>query len=357
LRIAQLAPNIERVPPENYGGTELVVHLLTESLVQSGHEVTLFATADSLTKARLISAVDRPLRSDPDALGRRWQAYDIRTLLKLQEMESEFEIIHNHMGYQALPYLAQMKCPVLTTNHNPIKPYNLPIYRAFRQLPYVAISNAFRELNYGDELNYVATVYNGIDPEQYATSETAKRTFLLFLGRVCADKGTAAAVKLAKAVNLPLKIAGKVDEVDRAYFESEVKPHLSEQIQYIGEVGHASKVELYQKAIAVAYPIAFEEPFGLVMVEALACGTPVLAVARGSVNEILTDGKTGIVANSIEELISRFGEVRAISPSNCRKHAVESFSKTQMVANYTRVYENLLKAQPQREYGKHYAAH
>jgi glycosyltransferase involved in cell wall biosynthesis len=355
LRIAQLAPNIERVPPDSYGGIELVVHLLTEALVERGHDVTLFASGNSITTARLISVADRPLRNNPDVLTRQGQAFDIHTLLKLTQMQDQFDIVHNHMGYQALPYLAQLRCPVLSTNHNPIKPYNLPIYRIFKDLPYVAISNAFKRLNYEGELNYVATVYNGIDLKQFAVNETQPRSFLLFLGRVCADKGTAVAVEIAKALNLPLKIAGKVDESDRSYFEREVKPHLGKDIEYVGEVNHTRKVDLYQKAIAVVYAIAFEEPFGLVMVESLACGTPVMALNRGSVSEVLSDHKTAIIADSSDQLIARFPEVGNILASACRKRVEHLFSKETMVANYENVYENLLKRSP-KAYGKDYAS-
>src|SRR5262249_12870605 len=163
---------IERVPPDNYGGTELIVHLLTEGLVARGHEVTLFASGNSITSAHLVSVTDLPMRNHPSVLTRQWQAFDIQSLLKVREMQAQFDIVHNHMGYQALPYLAQLRCSTVTTNHNPIKAYNLPIYRTFKQLPYVAISDAFKRFNYGDELNYVATVYNGIDIDQFAVNET-----------------------------------------------------------------------------------------------------------------------------------------------------------------------------------------
>lgn len=356
MRIAQLAPNIERVPPDNYGGTELVVHLLTEELVKRGHEVTLFASGNSATSARLISATDLPLRTNAAIPTRQWQAFDIQSLLKLRERQSQFDIVHNHMGYQALPYLAQLRCAVLSTNHNPVKPYNLPIYRAFKNLPYVAISNAYKPLNYEDELNYVATVYNGIDSHLFPTNDSQPRANLLFIGRVCKDKGTALAIEIAKALKLPLTIAGKVDEADRSYFEELVKPHLNSEISYIGEVDQAHKVALYQKAIAVIYPIAFDEPFGLVMVEALACGTPVLALKRGSVTEVLSDGETAVIADSSEELIARFPEISKIKPSTCRQRVEQMFSKERMVSSYESVYENLLNARTSKTSSKHYAA-
>jgi len=356
LRIAQLAPNIERVPPDNYGGTELVVHLLTEGLVAREHEVTLFAAGNSVTSARLVSVTDQPLRTHPGILTRQWQAFDIQSMLKLREMQSQFDIVHNHMGYQALPYLAQLRCSTVSTNHNPIKAYNLPIYRAFKQLPYVSISDAFRRFNCGDVLNYVATVYNGIDLDRFAVKESEARSFLLFLGRICQDKGTATAIDIAKALNLPLKIAGKVDEADRTYFDQHVKPHLSQNIEYIGEVDHDKKVSLYQKAIAVVYPIAFEEPFGLVMVEAMACGTPLMAFDRGSVRELLSDGETAIIGNSKDELIARFPELSKFKPDICRRRVEQLFSKEKLVSNYESVYTNLLSSRRSKIHDKHYAS-
>ena len=356
MKIAQLAPNVERVPPENYGGTELIVHLLAEGLVARGHEVTLFASGDSTTSARLVSVIDQPLRTHPQVLIRQWQAFDIQSLLKVREMQSQFDIVHNHMGWQALPYLPQLRCANVSTNHNPVKPYNLPLYRTFKQLPYVSISDAYRRFNYEDELNYVATVHNSIDLEQFALSKGQARSYLLFIGRVCKDKGTATAIEIAQALNLPLKIAGKVDDADRAYFEEQVKPHLNEQIQYIGEVNHAAKVELYQKAIAVLYPIAFEEPFGLVMVEAMACGTPLAAFNRGAVAEILLDGETGIIADSQDELIARFPELSRIKPEVCRERVKQLFSKEQMVSNYESVYQNLLNSRRSKTHDKHLAS-
>ncbi|PWU03161.1 MAG: glycosyl transferase [Candidatus Melainabacteria bacterium] len=356
MKIAQLAPNVERVPPDNYGGTELIVHLLTEGLVERGHEVTLFASGDSATGARLVSVIDKPLRNHPQVLLRQWPAFDIQSLLKVREMQSQFDIVHNHMGYQALPYLPQLRCANVSTNHNLVKDYSLPLYRAFKQLPYVAISNAYRRLNHEEELNYVATVYNSLDLEQFAINKTSARSYLLFIGRLCEDKGTAEAIEIAQALNLPLKIAGKVDDADRTYFEERVKPRLNEQIQYIGEVNHASKVDLYQKAIAVLYPIAFEEPFGLVMIEAMACGTPLAAYNRGAVEEVLLDGENGIIAGSRDELIARFPELSKIKPEVCRERVRQFFSKEQMVSNYESVYQSLLNSRRSKAHDKHFAS-
>jgi glycosyltransferase involved in cell wall biosynthesis len=341
MRIAQLAPLVEPVPPRGYGGTELVVSLLTDELVARGHEVTLFASGDSQTAARLMPIVPEALRRQ-NIPERRWAAYDIMALLKLEELAEQFDVVHNHMGWQALPALRGLSVPAVSTNHNPVKDYCAPIYMACGGLPYVSISNAYRRFNYPDRLNYVATVYNGIDIERFDASSPSARSFLLFFGRVCPDKGTAEAIRIAQAVGLPLKIAGKLDVNDRLYFESSVKPHLrSPQVEYLGEVDDEGKVDLYRHAIAVLNPINFDEPFGLVMAEALACGTPVVALNRGSVREVLSDGETAVVGESVEELIRRFPEVQRIQSDACKRRARALFSKQKMADGYERVYRNL----------------
>jgi glycosyltransferase involved in cell wall biosynthesis len=355
MRIAQLATNVESVPPLGYGGTEIVVNLLTEALVSGGHEVTLFASGDSKTKARLVSVTECGLRTNPKILQRQWQSFDLQTLIKLKHMKGEFDLIHNHMGYQALPFLDELGVPSLTTLHNPVKPYNYPIYQEFKHLPFVAISDAFRRLNHGDLLNYVATVYNGINLDLYPYPENAKRDYLLFLGRICHDKGTADAVEIAERLGLPLKIAGKVDEPDRPYFEEKVKPKLSHTIEYLGEVNHEQKLKLYANAIALLHPINFDEPFGLTLVEALAEGTPVVAIARGSIPEVLSDKETAVLGKTKEELIERFGEIEKIEPKACRKRVQEKFSKERMVDDYVKLYDRLVnQAAPGKDKPKHY---
>lgn len=342
MRIAQLASPIESVPPKGYGGTEIVVNLLTEELVAQGHEVTLFASGDSETKARLVSVIDHAIRVDQSIPQSRWAAYEIKTLLKLKEMESQFDIIHNHMNWQALAYLDQLKTPVVTTNHNPVRDYCKDIYFAYSHLPFVSISDAYRKLNHGDKLNYVATVYNGINLDDYELANNRERKYLLFLGRLSYDKGTKESIEIAKALNLPLKIAGKVDKRDKDYFDKEVAPHLSKgQIEFVGEVNLEQKNKLYKDAIAVTYPINFDEPFGLVMAEALACGTPVMAMDRGSVREVLSDGETAIICNSVDEIIKRFPEIEKIDPAKCRERIHNLFSNTKMINSYIDVYKSL----------------
>jgi glycosyltransferase involved in cell wall biosynthesis len=346
MRIAQLATNVESVPPGGYGGTELIVSLLTEELVARGHEVTLFATGDSKTSARLISTIESPLRTAVDHPLTHWPAFDIRTLIELEKRQSEFDIVHNHMGWQALPCLNNLHksgLSVLSTNHNPIKEYVRDIYFEYAKLPFLAISKSYARLNYPEQINYAATVYNGIDTNLFAKKGEEIRTGLLFIGRLGQDKGTAKAIDIARTLGMPITLAGKVDKSDEDYFQKEVQPRLStyDKAKFIGEVDLAQKIELYKSAVAVVYPIDFEEPFGLVMAESLAAGTPVMAFDRGSVREVLEDKVTAIIGKTEDDLIKRFPEIERMSADACRKRAFDNFSVKKMVDNYEHFYNQL----------------
>lgn len=348
MRIAQLASLTESVPPKGYGGTELVIELLTEELVKQGHEVTLFASGDSVTSAELVSVLDSALRLNPDIPHTRWAAYDIRSMLELKKREQEFDVIHNHMGWQALPLLSTFQTPVITTNHNPVKEYCRDIYFAYDKMPIVSISDAYRRLNYPDRLNYVGTVYNGIDLSKYRFDPDSKREYLVFLGRLCHDKGTAESIDIASRLNMPLKIAGKVDVRDREYFEKEVEPRLKAAskdvpIEYIGEVNDSEKEELFRGAIATVYPINFDEPFGLVMAESMACGVPLLALERGSVREVLSDGETAVISKNVDDLVERFPEVEKMDRAVCRKRVEDLFGRERMAAGYLELYNTLIR--------------
>lgn len=341
MRIAQIAPLVESVPPKGYGGSEQVVSDLSEELVKRGHQVTLFASEDSVTAGRLIACAPQGLRR-AGIPSTRWSAYDLGALLKFESMADQFEVVHNHMGYMALPSLSRLRCANVTTLHNPIKDYCRDIFLAFKQLPYVAISNTYRDLNYAGELNYVATVYNGISLSGVSTKD-APRSFLLFMGRICSDKGTREAISIAQSLELPIVIAGKVDSADRDYFDKFIRPFLSTRgVTFLGEVNNEEKWRLYGSAIATLCPLAFDEPFGLVMAESLAAGTPVVALRRGAVSEIVVDKETGIVGSTVDELISRFGELRSISSDQCRLRAASLFSKERMAMHYEEVYKRLL---------------
>ncbi len=342
MRIAQLAPLAESVPPPGYGGSELVVSLLTEELVKRGHEVTLFASGDSATDAELISCAPTGLRQNADIPETRWAAYDLKSLLVLGRMADRFDIIHNHMGFIALPFLRGIKCPSVTTNHNRVSDYCADIFLEYKEQPIVAISESYRKLNYQEQLNYVATVHNGVDTDTFSFDEKEKQTHLLFLGRLCPEKGTVEAIRIARQLGLPIVLAGKIDKRDGKYFEEQVLPLLNEpEVEFVGEVNCEEKGRLYRSAIATLCPVRFEEPFGLVLAESLASGTPVMAFRRGAIPEVVSDGETGIVGDTIADLVNRFGEIEKMSRAACRERATRLFSKERMTEQYEQVYLQL----------------
>lgn len=340
MRIAQIAPLWERVPPPAYGGTELVVSLLTDELVRRGHEVTLFASGDSITLAKLESVHPRALRLDPNV--KEFGIYEMLQLGRVYEQASEFDIIHSHMGCAALPYVNLVKTPTVHTLHGIFTADNEKMFTYAKKQPYVSISNTQREPRLG--LNCVATVYNGIDVDSYQFyPQPDEPPYLAFLGRISPEKGTHHAIEIAKQVGLPLKIAGKVDVVDAEYYENEIKPHIDgKQIQYLGEANHAQKNELMGRAIATLFPITWREPFGLVMVESMASGTPVIATKLGSTTEVIADGKTGFLCNSVAECVSAVRRVEEINRNDCRKHVVNRFSVQKMTDGYEAVYQQIL---------------
>lgn len=342
MRIAQLAPLAESVPPRGYGGSELVVSLLTEELVKRGHEVTLFASGDSATDAELVSCAPSGLRQSSDIPETRWPAYDLKSLLALERMSSRFDIVHSHMGFIALPFLRGIKRPSVSTNHNCVSDYCADIFLEYKEQPIVAISDSYRKLNYADELNYVATVYNGVDIDTFTFDQEEKPKHLLFLGRLCPEKGTVEAIKIARQLGLPIVLAGKVDKRDGKYFEEKVLPLLNEpDVEFVGEVNLEEKGRLYRSALATLCPVRFEEPFGLVLAESLASGTPVMAFRRGAIPEVISDGETGIVGDTIADLVNRFGEIEKINRAACRERAIRLFSKEKMTEHYEQVYLQL----------------
>lgn len=340
MRIAQIAPLWERVPPPAYGGIELVVSLLTDELVRRGHEVTLFASGDSITLANLESVHPRALRLDASV--KEFGIYEMLQMSRVYEQASEFDIIHSHMGCAALPYVNLVKTPTVHTLHGIFTPDNEKLFTYAKKQPYVSISNTQREPRLG--LNCVATVYNGIDVDSYKFyQQPDEPPYLAFLGRISPEKGTHHAIEIAKQVGLPLKIAGKVDVVDVEYYENEIKHHIDgEQIQYLGEANHVQKNELMGRAIATLFPITWREPFGLVMIESMASGTPVIAMNLGSTSEVIADGKTGFLCNSIEECVSAVRRVDEINRNDCREHVVNRFSVQKMTEGYEAVYKQIL---------------
>lgn len=340
MKIAQIAPLWERVPPPAYGGIELVVGLLTDELVARGHEVTLFASGDSITSAKLESVHPQALRLDASI--KECGIYEMLQLAQVYERAGEFDLIHSHMGCAALPYGKLTKTPTVHTLHGIFTPDNEKMFAYAKAQPYVSISNAQREERLG--LNHVATVYNSIDVSSYHFFPTADEpTYLAFLGRISPEKGPHHAIEIAKATGIPLKMAGKVDPVDVEYFEREIKPQIDgTQIQFLGEADHFMKNELMGRAMATLFPITWREPFGLVTIESMASGTPVIAMNLGSVPEIVADGVSGYICNNVAECIATVTKIPQIDRAACRKYVEHRFGVEQMTTGYEAVYQQVL---------------
>jgi glycosyltransferase involved in cell wall biosynthesis len=337
MRIAQIAPLWERVPPFRYGGIELVVSLLCDELVRRGHEVTLFASGDSITTAKLQSVHEQALRLDKRI--KEPGIYEQMMLASIYQQAGDFDIIHSHVGCAALPFTPFVKTPTVHTTHGIFTPDNEKIFRQFAWEPYISISEAQREPRLG--LNYIHTVYNGIDTSIYDfQAEPEQPPYLAFVGRLSPEKGPEGAIKIAKATGMPLKMAGKVDVVDREYYDEKLAAAIDgEQIQYLGEVSHEEKVKLLAGASVTLFPITWREPFGLVMIESMATGTPVIGTGMGSVPEVIEHGKTGFVCHSIEKMIEAVPEAIKLNRQTCRDYVIEQFSVNSMVNEYEKAYK------------------
>jgi glycosyltransferase involved in cell wall biosynthesis len=347
MRIAIVAPPWLPIPPMGYGGTESIAHFLTEGLVKRGHDVTLFASGDSQTSARLISVF-------PQALGNSGEIKDdpLRPLLQYIECferAEEFDIIHNHAQYAAMFLADLVKTPVVHTLHGSFaKEYTpegkLSTLQKFRKSNFISISNAQRSDM--PELNYVATVYNGINLGDFEFSDK-KENYLFWIGRIAPKKGPVDAIQVAKKLNMRLKIAAVIDPIQQAYFASKVKPLIDGKlITFEGEVSYKEKSDLFKNALCTLYPVHWKEPFGLVMAESMACGTPVVALKRGSVEEIVEDGKTGYLSPdgvdnltaNVEKLLKLSEQEYAKMSKNARKSVEEKFTVDKMVEEYEKVY-------------------
>lgn len=341
MNIAMLAPVWERVPPPAYGGIELVVSLLTEALVARGHRVTLFATGDSVTRARLSAVQDRPLRHRGVAPG-DGAAFEIVHVDACFGRAHEFDLIHNHCSYQGVASARYVDTPVLTTLHGYFSALNRPFFEHFRALPYVSISHAQRQ-GAPAGMRFVGTVYNGIDTRAFRPGP--KGGYLLNLGRISPEKGTHVAIEAARRAGWPLVIAAKIDPVDRAYYEAQVRPHIDgERVVFVGEVGGARKAELLAGAEALLHPVQWPEPFGLVMAEAMASGTPVVGTPLGALPEVVEPGVTGYLAGDADGLAAAIALARGLDGERCRRRAVERFDAGRMADDYVRVYERLVEA-------------
>lgn len=342
MRIAQIAPLWERVPPPAYGGTELVVSLLTDELVRRGHEVTLFATGNSITQAKLEAGCDLPLRLKGVTVS-EYPIHESVRLTPLFERADEFDIIHSHVDICALPYGNFIKTPMVHTIHGVIPKATEPLYRLHNNQHYVSISDSQRRHDLG--LNYVNTVYNGINPNTYEFhAEATDPPYLVFFGRMSPEKGPQLAIEIAKRAGWRLKMAGKVDPTDREFYEREVEPLIDgEQIVYLGEANHVQKSEIMGRAVATLCPLTWEEPFGLVMTESMVCGTPVIAIARGAAPELILDGKTGFLCKDVEACVAAVSKIHSIDRRTCRDHVVNNFSNDRMVDGYEAVYRQLME--------------
>jgi glycosyltransferase involved in cell wall biosynthesis len=339
LRIAQVAPLYESVPPKFYGGTERVVAYLTEELTRRGHEVTLFASGDSTVSAKLEATHPEALRAS--GLAAWGNSLHLPVLSEVFDSAGRFDIIHCHLDYWSFPFARFVNAPTVTTLHGRLDIKELlSVYRYYSEALVVSISDAQRAPL--PELNWVATVHHGLPSNQLRFSPGPGK-YLAFLGRIAPEKRPDLAIEVARRCGLPLKIAAKVDAADRDYFEAAIRPVLnSRDIEFIGEIGEHEKSEFLGNAMALLFPIDWPEPFGLVMIEALACGTPVVARPCGSVPEILRDRVTGFVSSSIEGLVQGVHRICDISREQCRAEFEARFTADVMAAKHEQLYYRLI---------------
>jgi glycosyltransferase involved in cell wall biosynthesis len=345
MRIAQVAPLYESVPPTLYGGTERVVSYLTEELVKLGHEVTLFASGDSVTRARLVPACPRALWRDASC--KETLPHHVRQMELVFQDTSRFDLVHFHGDYLHFPLLRRNPCPSVTTVHGALHAPDLrPILDEYREVPLVSISDAQRRPI--PDANWQATVHHGLPREMYPFVERPGN-YLAFLGRISPEKRLDRAIAIAERAGMKLKVAAKVYPEELSYFSTEIEPLLRKSrstVEYVGEIGGRDKEEFLGNASALLFPIDWAEPFGLVMIEALACGTPVVAWRNGSVPEILEDGVTGFVVGSVEEAARAVARIPALDRRACRRAFNARFDAARMARDYVDVYRRLVESSP-----------
>lgn len=344
MRIAQLAALIERVPPRRYGGIERFVHYLTEELVRRGHDVTLFATADSETKGKLISSAPHPLRemhvSDT-------AAFTLLNVARVYNNAADFDIIHNQLDYYALPAAQLSPTPTVTTLHGPINLENRHIYDEYKKSNFVSVSNAQRKR--GNHLNWRATIYHGISVADFPFNGQPK-DYLLFVGRISLEKGTHIAMDVALALDKELIIAAKLDKADVDYFNQYVAPRLyNEKIHWVGEVDDLERNRLLSEALCILHPVTWPEPFGLTMIEAMASGCPVIAFNEGSIPEVVVDKKTGFIVEKGIDMTKAVKKIGRISRKECRRHIKENFNLKKMVDSYEKLYYEIVNGKKQTQ--------
>jgi glycosyltransferase involved in cell wall biosynthesis len=340
MRIAQIAPLYESVPPALYGGTERVVSWLTEELVRLGHDVTLFASGDSLTTARLVPACPRALRLDLERVDQL--AYHMVMLDQVFSEKDNFDVLHFHVDYLHFPISRREQIAHITTLHGRLDlPDLVPLYRHFRDMPVVSISNAQRvPLPWA---NWQGTVHHGLPRDSFSRGG-GEGGYLAFLGRTSPEKGLDQAIEIAKRTGMPLKIAAKIDRVDRPYFTTVIEPLLDHPlIEFIGEIGYPEKAAFLGEAAALLFPINWHEPFGLVMIEAMACGTPVIAYSLGSVPEVMQDGVTGFIVPDLESAVRAVKRIGEIDRKKCRRYFEQHFGAERMAQQYLKIYQRLAR--------------
>jgi glycosyltransferase involved in cell wall biosynthesis len=340
LKIAQVAPLYESVPPKYYGGTERVVSFLTEELVHQGHKITLFASGDSVTTARLVPVCERSLRLNPDCEDHL--VHHIAMLQRVLDASNEFDLVHFHIDYLHFPLSKLMRLPHLTTLHGRLNIPDLkPFYRLFSDMPVVSIS--YKQRQPLQDINWVGNVYHGL-PENLFKPVYGDGKYLAFLGRMSKEKGVDLAIDIAIKSGIPLKIAAKVDKADQEYFDQRLKKLLDHPlVEFVGEISDKEKNEFLGNAIALVFPIQWIEPFGLVVIEALACGTPVVAFKNGSVPELIDHGVSGLVVNDAEEAVNAIRNIGMLERRECRKAFDERFTAGRMATDYLKVYNRVLE--------------
>jgi glycosyltransferase involved in cell wall biosynthesis len=344
VRIAQVAPLIESVPPKLYGGTERVVSYLTEELVRLGHDVTLFASGDSVTGAKLVPVCPEALRLSTTSVDHL--AHHIVMLEEVFSRSDDFDVIHFHVDYLHFPLSRRQAIHCVTTLHGRLDIPDLqPLYRKFGDMPVISISDAQRAPL--PNANWQGTVHHGLPKNQFEFYPEAGK-YLAFLGRISPEKGVDRAIEIASLAGVPLKIAAKVDRVDQEYFEANIQPLLNNPlVEFIGEIGYPDNNEFLGNALALLFPINWPEPFGLVMIEAMACGTPVIAHPRGSVPEIIEDGRTGFLVDDAQGAARAIEQVSQISREECRRCFDERFTSTRMAKDYLALYERPTQGVPE----------
>jgi glycosyltransferase involved in cell wall biosynthesis len=338
MKIAQVAPLYESVPPKLYGGTERVVSYLTEALVEMGHEVTLFASGDSVTNARLVPACSSSLRLDKGCIDQL--AHHFVMLEDVLERADEFDIVHFHIDYLHFPLSKLTGLPHVTTLHGRLDlPDLAPLYRKYLEMPVVSISRSQRKPLYW--ANWGGNVYHGLAASLSPGDGSGK--YLAFIGRICPEKRVDRAIQIALEVGMPLKIAAKVDRADRDYYECKIKPLLAHpNVEYIGEITEKEKCAFLGNAYAHLFPIDWPEPFGLTMIESMACGTPTIAFNCGSVPEVLNHGVSGFIVNNMPDAVKAVAEVSTLSRAACRHEFDSRFTSSRMARDYVKLYEAML---------------